>query len=275
MDKINWYPGHMKKTKELIQENLSLVGAVCEVLDARIPFSSRNPSISELTSNKKKIIVLTKTDLADPNKLKIAEEKLKKSADFVVSVNANSGEGIKQLTNALLKIENQLNEGRERKKNLRLMIVGIPNVGKSSLINRLAGGKVAKTGDKPGITRGKQWISIEGNMMLLDTPGILWPNLDDQNVALNLAFCGSIKDEIMDIDTLGLRMIERLSEIEPEKLAQRYKLSEIDDDPLVTMEAIAKNRGFILPGKRIDYTRTAKTVLDEFRSATIGRISLE
>lgn len=275
MDKINWYPGHMKKTKELIQENLSLVGAVCEVLDARIPFSSRNPSISELTSNKKKIIVLTKTDLADPNKLKIAEEKLRKSADFVVSVNANSGEGIKQLTNALLKIENQLNEGRERKKNLRLMIVGIPNVGKSSLINRLAGGKVAKTGDKPGITRGKQWISIEGNMMLLDTPGILWPNLDDQNVALNLAFCGSIKDEIMDIDTLGLRMIERLSEIEPEKLAQRYKLSEIDDDPLVTMEAIAKNRGFILPGKRIDYTRTAKTVLDEFRSATIGRISLE
>ena len=275
MDKINWYPGHMKKTRELIQENLSLVGAVCEVLDARIPFSSRNPSISELTSNKKKIIVLTKTDLADPNKLKIAEEKLRKSADFVVSVNANSGEGIKQLTNALLKIENQLNEGRERKKNLRLMIVGIPNVGKSSLINRLAGGKVAKTGDKPGITRGKQWISIEGNMMLLDTPGILWPNLDDQNVALNLAFCGSIKDEIMDIDTLGLRMIERLSEIEPEKLAQRYKLSEIDDDPLVTMEAIAKNRGFILPGKRIDYTRTAKTVLDEFRSATIGRISLE
>jgi len=275
MDKINWYPGHMKKAKDLIKENLSLVSVVCEVLDARIPLSSSNPDIAELTANKKKIIILNKIDLADPNKLAYWEEKLKDRADYVISINSNTGEGTKSLISSLKKIETEMNEGKDRKKQLRLMIVGIPNVGKSSLINRLVGSKVAKVGDKPGITKGKQWLTIEGNMMLLDTPGILWPNLENQKQAMNLAFCGSIKDEIMDLETLALRLIERISDICPELLIARYKLDGLGESGLATMESIATKRGFIMSGKRIDYERTAKTVLDEFRAGTIGRINLE
>ena len=155
------------------------------------------------------------------------------------------------------------------------MIVGIPNVGKSSLINRLTGKKAAKTGNKPGVTRGKQWLTLGSDMMLLDTPGILWPKFEDPNVGLNLAFCGSIKDEIMDLPTLGMELIGTLSRVHPDLLMTRYKIGSIGETPLLTMEAIALKRGFILPGKRIDYERTAKTVIDEFRSATIGRITLE
>ena len=155
------------------------------------------------------------------------------------------------------------------------MIVGIPNVGKSSLINRLTGKKAAKTGDKPGVTKGKQWLILGDDMMLLDTPGILWPKFEDPNVGIDLAFCGSIKDEIMDLSTLGMELIGRLSEEYPQMLCSRYKLDEIKETPLLTMEEIAAKRGFILPGKRIDYERTARTVLDEFRAGTIGRISLE
>jgi len=275
MDKINWYPGHMKKAKDLIKENLSLVSVVCEVLDSRIPLSSSNPDIAELTANKKKIIILNKTDLSDPVRIEYWQQKLKEKCDYVISINANTGEGTKELISCLKKIETEINEGKERKKQLRLMIVGIPNVGKSSLINRLVGSKVAKVGDKPGITKGKQWLTIDGNMMLLDTPGILWPNLENQKQAMNLAFCGSIKDEIMDLETLALRLIERLSELCPELLCARYKLDSIGETGLDTMEAIAVKRGFIMSGKRIDYERTAKTVLDEFRAGTIGRINLE
>ena len=155
------------------------------------------------------------------------------------------------------------------------MIVGIPNVGKSSLINRLTGKKAAKTGNKPGVTRGKQWLTLGSDMMLLDTPGILWPKFEDPKVGLNLAFCGSIKDEIMDISELGLELIARLSEVHPDLLYARYKLEQIEETALLTMEAIAQKRGFILAGKRIDYERTAKTVIDEFRSAVIGKITLE
>ena len=274
-ENINWYPGHMKKTRELIKENLKLVDLVVEVLDARIPLASRNPVIGDIIGSKSRLTVLNKADLADPGQNILWEKKLAENGDFVISANCNSGEGIKKILRELELIQEKKNEGRERKKALRMMIVGIPNVGKSSLINRLTGKKSAKTGDKPGVTRGKQWLTLSNGMMLLDTPGILWPKFEDQKVALDLAFCGSIKDEIMDVSELGLALIERLSKLHPDLLCTRYKLESIEETPLLTMEAIAQKRGFILQGKRTDYDRTAKTVLDEFRSAAIGRITLE
>jgi len=284
MENVNWYPGHMKKTRELIQENLKAVDAVIEVIDARIPASSRNPIISDLIGTKPRIIIMNKADLADEQKTSEWVLKLKNEGK-VLAMNSNSGEGTKSLINILSKMRDEKNEGRERKRPFRVMIVGIPNVGKSSLINRMTGGKGAKTGNKPGVTRGKQWLNLGDDIGLLDTPGILWPKFEDPNVGENLAFCGSIKDEIMDLSTLGMDLIGKLCVQAPELLMRRYKLGEILSDEngdydskeaaLANMEAIAMKRGFILPGKRIDYERTARTVIDEFRSATIGRITLE
>ena len=275
MEHINWYPGHMKKTRELIRDNLKLVDVCVEVLDARIPVSSRNPILAELTANKIRVLVLNKSDLADEAKTAEWAEKLRQDGAYVLVTNCNTGAGSAALVKLLEKIRDEKNEGRERKKDLRLMIVGIPNVGKSSLINRLTGKKAAKTGNKPGVTRGKQWISLGEHMMMLDTPGILWPKFEDPKVGLNLAFCGSIKDEIMDLETLGLELIGVLSREYPDLLTARYKLDEIAETPLDNMENIARKRGFILPGKRIDYERTARNVIDEFRAGTIGRITLE
>jgi len=275
MENINWYPGHMKKTSELIKENLKAVDAVVEVLDARIPVSSRNTVIGELVGEgKQRIIVLNKKDLADDAATLAWTEKLG-AEGIAVALNSSSGEGVAQLSKLFARLRDAKNEGRERKRPYRLMVVGIPNVGKSSLINRLTGSKSAKTGNKPGVTRGKQWLNLGGDIMLLDTPGILRPKLENNEVGKNLAFCGSIKDEIMDIPTLGMELIARLSDIAPEKLCARYKLDSVCETPLETMELIAQKRGFILSGKRIDYERTARTVLDEFRSGTIGRITLE
>lgn len=276
IENINWYPGHMKKTRELIQENLKMVDLVIEVIDARIPISSRNPIIDELISEKRRVIALNKSDLSDNEANKYWMDKLSDNGkNKVLLLNSNRGEGIKELLKALTKIQDEINSEKTRKRPLRMMIVGVPNVGKSSLINRLTGKKSAKTGDKPGVTRGKQWLALENGMQLLDTPGILWPKFEDPNVGLNLAFCGSIKDEILDIADLCLELIKVLQKSYPELLKSRYKLDEIDEDALTNMEAIALKRGFIMPGKRIDYERTAKTVLDEFRAGTIGNITLE
>ena len=275
IENINWYPGHMKKTRDLIKENLKLVDVCVEVIDARIPVSSRNPILAELTGSKTRIIVLNKSDLADEAKTAAWAEKLQTDGSRVLVMNCNSGAGSSALLRMLEKIRDERNEGRERQKDLRLMIVGIPNVGKSSLINRLTGRKAAKTGNKPGVTRGKQWIALGEHMMLLDTPGILWPKFEDRQVGLNLAFCGSIRDEIMDLETLGMELIGVLAKEYPDLLSSRYKLDEIAETPLENMENIARKRGFILSGKRIDYERTARTVIDEFRAGTIGRITLE
>jgi ribosome biogenesis GTPase A len=193
----------------------------------------------------------------------------------VLSMNSVSGEGIASLMKLLEKMRDDRNRENLRKKPLRLMIVGVPNVGKSSLINRLTGKKSARTGNKPGVTKGKQWLNLRIDIQLLDTPGILWPKFEDQNVGLNLAFCGSIKDEIMDISTLGLELIKKLTESHYELLKKRYNLGESKETPLENMEAIALKRGFILSGNRIDYERVARTVLDEFRAGTLGRITLE
>ena len=265
----------MKKTREMIAENMKAVDVVIELLDARIPMSSRNPVIGELTANKPRIIVLNKSDLADEDANARWQETLGREGAKVVLTDANRGQGVKQLLSALERMRDERNEGRERKRQLRAMIVGIPNVGKSSLINRLTGRRAAVTGNKPGVTRGKQWLSLGEDMMLLDTPGILWPKFEDQSVGLKLAFCGSIKDETMDVATLGLELIKLLCAKYPELMKARYKLDSVSEDGLENMEAVARKRGFVLSGGRIDYERCAKTVLGEFRDGTIGRITLE
>ena len=275
IESINWYPGHMKKTRELIQENLKLVDVVVELLDARIPFSSRNPIINDLVGNKTRIIVLNKSDLADPSISKEWKTYLETESTSVLILDSMHGSGVKELLKHMERLQDKINEGRVRKKNLRFMIVGVPNVGKSSLINRLTGRKAAKTGDKPGVTKGKQWLTLKNGMQLLDTPGILWPKFEDPNVGVALAYCGSIKDEILDKETLALNLIELLGNEYPNLLMERYKLEELSEIPLENMDNIARKRGFIQSGNRIDYERCARTVLDEFRAGTIGRITLE
>ena len=285
MENINWYPGHMKKTRELIAENLKLVDAVIEVCDARIPVSSRNPILGELVRSKLRVVALNKRDLADAEATKAWISELRRGGEKAVSLNSRDGEGLNALFDAL-----------PVKRPLRVMIVGVPNSGKSSLINRLTGRKGAQTGNRPGVTKGKQWLTIEGGLRLLDTPGILWPKFEDPTVGLNLAFCGSIRDEILDSAELGLKLIELLSVGYGDMLNERYGLGEDKrivpsvssgigeagqkepsplSSALLTMEAIAKKRGYILPGRRIDYGRTGRVLLDEFRSGKIGRITLE
>lgn len=275
IENINWYPGHMKKTRELIEANLKMVDLVIEVVDARIPSSSRNPIIDQLVKEKQRIIILNKSDLSDPKANEAWTEKFKKDGNIVLQMNCMRGQGVPQLYKVLNTLQDKKNEGQVRKRPLRMMIVGVPNVGKSSLINRLTGKKSAKTGDKPGVTKGKQWLTLENGMQLLDTPGILWPKFEDPNVGLNLAFCGSIKDEILDVATLALELIKVLQVEYPEYLMTRYKLDELSEDALENMDNISKKRGFILAGKRIDYERCGKTLLDEFRGGVIGNITLE
>lgn len=275
MNNINWYPGHMKKTRELIEANLKMVDLVIEVVDARIPVSSRNPIIDQLVSGKKRIIVLNKSDLSDTKANEKWTEYFKKDGDLVIQMNCMKGQGVSQLFKVLEQLQKKKNEDKAMKKPLRMMIVGVPNVGKSSLINRMTGKKSAKTGDRPGVTKGKQWLALQNGMQLLDTPGILWPKFEDPKAGLNLAFCGSIKDEILDVADLALELIKVLQAEYPDFLKERYKLNELEESPLENMEAIAFKRGFILPGKRIDYERCGKTVLDEFRSGAIGNITLE
>jgi ribosome biogenesis GTPase A len=267
----------MKKTRELIQENLKAVDMVIEIVDSRIPVSSRNPIIDEIISGKPRIIVLGKADLADEDETKAWCDRLGKGAGVrrVMALNLQSGENIKKLLKALEAEQEKRNAERSVKRPLRIMIVGVPNVGKSSLINRLTGKKSAQTGDRPGVTKGKQWLTLSNGMQLLDTPGILWPKFEDPQVGLDLAFCGSIKDDILGVQDLGFELIRVLGERYPELLKERYKLEELPETPLGTMEEMAMKRGCILPGKRIDYERIARLVLDEFRAGKIGRITLE
>ena len=276
LENINWYPGHMKKTRELIRDNLKAVDLVVEIIDSRIPVSSRNPIIDELISGKRRIVVLGKADLADEEETKKWKLKLAKAdVAAVLALNLQSGENIKQLLHALETEQTIRNTEKSLPRPLRLMIVGVPNVGKSSLINRLTGKRSALTGDRPGVTKGKQWLTLENGMQLLDTPGILWPKFEDPEVGLNLAFCGSIKDDILGIQDLGYELIRVLGESYPDLLMERYKLDEISDQAIENMDNIAVKRGFILSGKRIDYERTGRTVVDEFRGGKIGRITLE
>ncbi|MGN1032162.1 MAG: ribosome biogenesis GTPase YlqF, partial [Intestinibacter sp.] len=276
---INWYPGHMKKTKEMVQNNLKLVDVVIELLDARIPLSSKNPDIDRLAKNKPRVVVLNKSDLSDKNKLNKWISYYQSKGIKAIPVDTLKGSGVNKIVEECKNVTKEkmdaLKEKGRKQRAIRVMIVGVPNVGKSSLINKLTGRKSTQTGDRPGVTKGKQWVKLKGDLELLDTPGILWPKFEDQNIALNLAFTRAIKDEILDIDTLGLKFIEKMSEIEPEKLKARYKLDSLGEEPLETMEMIGRKRGFILGKNELDYTRIAKTVLNEFREGKIGRITLE
>lgn len=276
---INWYPGHMKKTKELVQNNLKMVDVVIELLDARIPYSSKNPQIDEIVGDKPRVVVLNKSDLANPANLSKWVNYYAKKGIKAIPVSTTKGNGVSKIVDECKNVTKEMMDNLKAKgrneRAIRLMIVGVPNVGKSTLINKLIGKKSTVTGDKPGVTKCKQWVRLKGNLELLDTPGILWPKFEDQDVALNLAFSRAIKDEILDIDTLGLKFIEKLMEIEPEKLKARYKLEELGETPLETMEMIGRKRGFILGRQELDYTRIAQTVLNEYREGKIGQISLE
>ena len=275
MVNINWYPGHMKKTRELIQDNLKLVNAVIEVLDARLPESSRNPVIDELVKDKTRVLILNKIDLADDNITRKWTKYYESKGYFVVQMNSMSGKGMKDLFVVLDGITEELNAGKLRKKLLRAMIVGIPNVGKSSLINRLSGKKSAKTGNKPGVTKGKQWITLKGEIQLLDTPGILWPKFEDMEVGKRLSYVGSIKDEVVDLESISYYFVKYLSEEYPELLKKRFNIEFEDEEAHEIIDLICKRRGFILSGGRMDYERAAKTIMDEYRSGALGRISIE
>ncbi|MGH4119951.1 ribosome biogenesis GTPase YlqF [Clostridium sp.] len=276
---INWFPGHMAKTRRQIQESLKLVDAVIEMRDARIVKSSANPQIDEICKDKPRVILLNKSDLAED---KVTKEWIKKlTTDTVkpLSVNSLTGAGLKSIKTTLDELLKE-KQDRQRKKGLvnvitRVMVVGIPNVGKSSLINKLAKNNAAKTGDRPGVTKSKQWIKTSIGIELMDTPGVLWPKFEDQVVGLNLAFTGAIKDEIMDIEELALRLVERLQVVNPQRLMERYKLSEIMEEAIDNLDNIGKKRGAVISGGNIDYNRIAVMLLDEFRGGKLGSISLE
>lgn len=276
---INWYPGHMKKTKELLRDQLKLIDVVYELLDARVPISSKNPDIDIIIGSKPKVIILNKVDLADPQTTSRWVDYFGKKGTIVIPVNTITGEGIRQVIaeseNVIKEKMDALIQKGRRPRPARIMITGIPNVGKSSLINKLAGRKSTQTGDRPGVTKGKQWIRLKGNMELLDTPGILWPRFEDQQVALHLAFTGAIKDEVMDKETLAYKLLELLWTEYKEMVIERYKTNDEYEETIDLMNHIARNRGCILRGDEIDYSRISTLILDEFRSATIGRISLE
>ena len=276
---INWFPGHMVKTKREIQNNLKLVDAVIEIRDARIPKSSKNPDIDTLCAGKPRVILLNKSDLTDPKVTKAWKNSLTNDETIVLEVNALKGEGLNAIKPSLLKL---LKEKHDRLKakglakiTTRAMVVGIPNVGKSTFINKMAKNNIAKTGDRPGVTKNKQWIKTKLGIELMDTPGVLWPKFEDEIVGLNLAFTGAIKDEIMDTEELALKLVERLQETNPEELMTRYKLTELHENPLDNLDAIARKRGAIMAGNQIDYNRIAGIILDEFRGGKIGKISLE
>ena len=279
---IQWFPGHMAKTRRLIGENLPKVDIVIELLDARIPKSSRNPEIAKICKDKPLLTLFNKASLADPKACKIWENDFKKKGEFALFIDCHTGQGIDKILptvkSALAeKVARYEDKGMSGRK-LRAMIVGIPNVGKSTLINRLAGSKKAKAEDRPGVTVNLQWVPTSIGIDLLDMPGVLWPKFEDETVGENLAMTGAIKDQILDTELIAAVLCERLQKVAPEAFAARYKLSKEqikDYDKWQLFEAVGRKRGFLIPGGEIDTERTAGILLDEFRACKIGRITLE
>lgn len=284
---INWYPGHMVKTKKQIIENLKIIDIVIEILDARIPNASRNPDIMQITKDKKKIIVLNKTDLANETETKKWMTFFKKQGIIAIPVDSNQGKGIKETLRAIQEITQEevkkaADKGRTNK-NIRVMICGVPNVGKSSFINRMINKKSAEVGNKPGVTKKKQWIRISNNVELLDTPGVLWPKFKDKEVALKLAYTGTIKEEVLDKSEIAYNLLKYLETNNKNELFLRYKLTDQefnsiihkDDKTLELMNLIAKKRGAIISGGEVDYEKIASIILNDFRTGKLGRITLE
>lgn len=282
MQNIQWFPGHMTKTKRQIQASLKLVDAVAEILDARIPLSSKNPDLQKLIQNKPKVVLLNKCDMANQTATSRWIDYYASQGITAIAVDCKSGKGLNKFAPA---VNNVLSERRERLKAkgmvnpmLRIMIVGIPNVGKSSFINRVAKQNRAKVEDRPGVTRGNQWYSIAKNIEMLDTPGVLWPKFDDKIVGERLAFTGAVKDQILDTELLAVRLLDFLRSLKPADFIARFKLENIDLDAIDSYEllnVIGKKRGMLISGGEIDTERAAIMLLDEFRSGKLGRITLE
>ncbi len=272
---IQWFPGHMTKTRRLIEADLKMVDAVVEVTDARIPESSRNPIMDELVGTKPRIMIMNKCDVADEKATNAWRKYYENRGICVIVCDCRSGKGINKFLPTVKKLLSELIERRKSRgmigKALRLMVVGIPNVGKSSFINRMANSKKTKVGDRPGVTRGKQWVSIDKDVELLDMPGILWPKFEDKDVAQRLAFTGAIKDEVMDTAALARALGEVLMRDYPELVKARYKIAGEGD----ILDEIARARGMLISGGEPDTERAAATLLDEFRGGKIGRITLE
>ena len=279
MASIQWFPGHMTKTRRMIQSSLSLVDGVVEVLDARIPFSSRNPEMDKLVKDKPRMLLLNKSDMADDSSTEKWIDYYKSKGSTVLKTDCKSGNGLKGFLPAvkgnMLKqlIEKRRGKGIEGAP-IRLMIVGIPNVGKSSFINRMAKSKKAKVEDRPGVTRNKQWIKFGGNVELLDMPGVLWPKFEDQGVARKLAFTGAVKDDILDIEALAAFLLENLSVNYPEAVSERYKIDK-SGDGFELLSELGRKRGMLVSGGEVNTERAAITLLDEFRSGKLGKITLE
>ncbi|MBF7095825.1 ribosome biogenesis GTPase YlqF [Alkalibacter mobilis] len=277
---IQWYPGHMAKAKRQIRENLKLIDVVIELVDARIPISSSNPEVDDLINGKKKIVVLNKSDLADPEINKLWEKHYKKANQPYVFVDAISGKGLKELiatvkTTMKPVLDRDKAKGRLNRQ-IRCLILGIPNVGKSTLINSISGRASTKTGNKPGVTKANQWIKVSNEIQLLDTPGILWPKFDDETIGLKLAWIGSIKDTIYDREEAALKLLEFLRSAYPNVIYDRYKV-EFDENTtaLELMESIARKRNYVIRGGEIDYSRTAEMLMDEIKKTTLGKVSFE
>lgn len=275
---VQWYPGHMTKAKRQMQEDIKLIDLIIELVDARVPFSSRNPDIDELGKNKFRLILLNKSDLADEEQNAAWKKYFEEKGFFVVSVDSRKGSGMKAIQNVIREACKEKTE-RDRKRGIknrpiRAMVVGIPNVGKSTFINSFAGKACAKTGNKPGVTKGKQWIRLNKEVELLDTPGILWPKFEDQQVGIRLAFVGSIKDDILNMEELVLLLIDYIRGHYPGFLTKRYQIEE-EGSALEILTAIARVRGCLKKGEELDYTKTAGIFFDDFRAGKIGRITLE
>lgn len=277
---LQWFPGHMAKTRRLIEENLKLVDIVIELLDARIPQSSKNPEIDSLIKDKPRLVLLNKSDIADETITGQWIEAYAKSGISAMAISTSKDKNFNFIFSKITEIlSDKIAKQKERgmvNRSIKIMVVGIPNVGKSSFINRLANKKSAITGDRPGVTKGKQWIRLKTGFELLDTPGILWPKFEDEAIGLNLAFTGAIKDEIMDTELLSMKLLEKLKILYPASLTQRYKMTDFEDmDGWEMLNLLGKKRGFVISGGEIDTLRAANVLLDEFRGAKLGNLTLE
>lgn len=276
---INWYPGHMKKTKESIKKNLSLVDIVYEVIDSRIPISSQNPDVDNILEEKPRLIIINKSDLANGDSNRKWQEYFKQKGIASVLVDCINNKGLEDVVNMSYKLtevkRKALMEKGIKNRPIRAMIIGIPNVGKSTLINSLSKRKGAKVGNRPGVTKANQWIKIKGDLELLDTPGILWPKFEDEEIGLNLAFTGAIKDELLDIETLAMKLVDKLNSISPKFIEKRYNISINSKKAYNIILEIGEKRGCVVKGGEIDFSKASNIILDEFRKGVIGRITLE
>ncbi|MBQ6265754.1 MAG: ribosome biogenesis GTPase YlqF [Clostridia bacterium] len=277
---VQWFPGHMAKTRRIIKENLKLVDGVCEIVDARVPESSRNPELDKLIERKPRIVLLNKADLADENATARKIRELKQKGVVALAVDCRSGRGLDKFPAAVKEaLSEKIKQNEERGmqgKALRVMVVGIPNTGKSSFINRMAGKYRAKVADRPGVTTVSQWFAIGSGIELLDTPGVLWPKFEDPEVGFKLAFTGSVKDEILDTEEIAIRLLKVMQKNYPDRLAERYKISEFEDlEPYELLELIARKRGMLISKGEADTLRASVMLLDEYRGGRLGRITLE